>query len=71
METNLANIGSIDISCDIFPPSSEKIIKVGGVYHEILVCSVGQAEHSRTFPLGPNPASVLMKKKRPTQTHEI
>ena len=43
LETDLTDIGSIDIRCDIFPPVSEKIIKVGGVYYEILVYSVGPA----------------------------
>ena len=30
-KTNLINISSVDISCDIIPPGSKKIVEVSGV----------------------------------------
>ena len=58
LETDLINICSVDVSCDIIPPGSEKLVKVGCVNLEIRVQFGGQTEHSPTLFLGLNPGSV-------------
>ena len=58
LETDLINICSVDVSCDIIPPGSEKFVEVGRVDIETRVQFGGQTEHSRTLLLGLNPGSV-------------
>ena len=57
-ETDLVNISSVDISCDIIPPGSEEVVEVGGVNLVVHVRHVGQPVHSPTLLLRANPAIV-------------